>query len=86
MNFLKENEDKVHHFTYSFAICMAICSLFAFLNMAPVIGFFGTLGIGIYKEVKDLHDPKGHAEFKDLVADMLGIVLAIGMFMFARMF
>jgi len=36
--------------------------------------------------VKDLHDPKGHAEFKDLVADMLGIVLAIGMFMFARMF
>jgi len=86
MNFFKKSPDKIHHFVYSFAICMAICSLVSFLNMAPAIGFIGALSIGIYKEVKDMHDSKSNAEFADLIADVLGIILAVGLFMFSRIF
>lgn len=36
-----------------------------------------TLAVGIGKEVYDMHSPKGHPSFKDLVADALGIALAL---------
>ena len=35
------------------------------------------LSIGIGKEVSDLKKPKGHASFKDLVADFLGIGITL---------
>lgn len=86
MNLLEKSPDKVHHFVYSFAMCMAICCIFSFLKFAPLIGFIGALSIGIYKEVKDLKDPKSNAEFGDIIADVLGVTLAMSLFIFSRIF
>jgi len=86
MNFFEEYKDKIHHVVYSFAICMAVCCIFSFLTIAPVIGFIVALAAGVFKEIKDTQDPYGNAEFSDLVANMLGIVIALGMFLFSRMF
>jgi len=79
-----KHPDKIKHVVYSFGICMVICTLCSFLRMAPVIGFFGTLSIGLYKELKDMRDPNANAEFLDMVANFIGTIAACVVFSILR--
>lgn len=66
------HEDKLKHIVVS-AIIMVALSLVLPKWVAAII----TLTIGIGKEVYDKVSKKGWAEWKDLVADLIGIVIGI---------
>lgn len=65
-------EDKLKHIVVS-AIIMVALSLVLPKWVAAMI----TLSIGIGKEVYDKMSKKGWAEWKDLVADCIGILIGV---------
>ena len=85
MKILNFTKDKMDHVVYSFAICLTICLLFSFLNIAPIIAVIGTLAIGLGKEIKDLLSKTGSAELKDILADGIGIGAGIVLYLLSRM-
>ena len=64
--------DKYKHIVVS-AIIMVIFNLFLPTYLAAII----TLAIGIGKEIYDKVTNKGCAEWKDLIADVIGIIIGI---------
>lgn len=64
--------DKLKHIVVS-AIIMVIFNLFLPTYMAAII----TFAIGIGKEVYDKTTNKGCPEWKDLLADIIGIIIGI---------
>lgn len=65
-------EDGMKHIIISSVIAMLLNLLIPFW----VAGLL-TLAIGVGKEVYDKVSGKGHPEWKDLLADLLGIVIGI---------
>lgn len=65
-------EDKLKHIVVSAIIAKALLFFLPWW-VAGVI----TLSIGVGKEVYDKVSKKGHAEWKDLVADLVGILIGI---------
>lgn len=65
-------EDKLKHIVVSAIICVAL-NLFLPWWVAGLI----TLGIGVGKEVYGKVTGKGHPEWKDLVADLVGILIGV---------
>ena len=65
-------EDKLKHIVVSAIIVVAL-NLFLPWWVAGLI----TLAIGVGKEVYDKVSGKGHAEWKDLLADFVGILIGI---------
>lgn len=65
-------EDKLKHIVVS-SIMAALLSLLIPWWAAGVI----TLAIGVGKEVYDKVSGNGHPEWKDLLADLLGILIGI---------
>ena len=66
------SEDKLKHIVVSAIICVAL-NLFLPWWVAAIL----TLAIGISKEVYDKVSGKGHPEWKDLVADLVGILIGV---------
>ena len=65
-------EDKLRHIIVS-AIIAVVLNLILPWWVAGLL----TLAIGVGKEVYDKLSGKGHAEWKDLVADVVGVVIGI---------
>lgn len=65
-------EDKLKHVVVSAIIAVAL-NLFLPWWVAGLI----TLAIGVGKEVYDKVSGKGHAEWKDLVADLVGTIIGV---------
>lgn len=65
-------EDKLKHIVVS-AVIMVLLSLFLPKLIAAVV----TLTIGIGKELYDKYTGKGCAEWKDLLSDIIGIVIGL---------
>lgn len=65
-------EDKLKHIVVSAIICVAL-NLFLPWWVAGLI----TLAIGVGKEVYDKVTGKGHPEWKDLLADLVGILIGV---------
>lgn len=65
-------EDKLKHIVVSAIIAVAL-KLFLPWWVAGLI----TLGVGIGKEVYDKVSKKGCAEWKDLLADLVGILIGV---------
>jgi hypothetical protein len=65
-------EDKLKHIVVSAIIAVAL-NLFLLWWWAGLI----TLAIGVSKEVYDKVSGKGHSEWKDLLADLVGILIGI---------
>lgn len=65
-------EDKLKHVVVSAIICVAL-NLFLPWWVAGIL----TLSIGVGKEVYDKVSGKGHPEWKDLLADVVGILIGI---------
>ena len=65
-------EDKLKHIVVSAIIAVAL-NLFLPWWVAGLI----TLAIGVGKEVYDKVSGKGHPEWKDLVADLVGIIIGV---------
>lgn len=66
------HEDKLKHIVVSAIICVA---LNLFLPWWVAAGI--TFAIGVGKEVYDMVSSKGCSEWKDLVADLIGIMIGI---------
>ncbi len=66
------DEDKLKHIVVSAIICVAL-NLFMPWWVAALV----TLCIGVGKEVYDKVSGKGCAEWKDLVADLVGILIGV---------
>lgn len=73
-------KDKRDHIVYSFAICMAICTILVSIDYAVLIGLFVTIGIGGLKEFYDFYAPNRTSDYKDFIADVIGAVIASFMF------
>ena len=74
--------DKVQHFTYSLLLTLSTqYVLVNNMNMdeedSLLISVFSSLSTGIMKERSDMKKPKGYFSKKDMVADCLGIFLAV---------
>ena len=65
-------EDKLKHIVVS-AIIMVILAIFLPKWIAAIV----TLSISIGKELYDKYSGKGYAEWKDLFADIIGILIGI---------
>lgn len=65
-------EDKLKHIVVS-AIIAVVLNLILPWWVAALI----TLAIGVGKEVYDKLSKKGHAEWEDLVADVVGVVIGL---------
>lgn len=65
-------EDKLKHIVVSAIICVAL-NLFLPWWVAALI----TLAIGVGKEVYDKVSKKGCAEWGDLLADLVGILIGV---------
>lgn len=65
-------EDKLKHIVVSAIICVAL-NLFLPRWVAAIL----TLAIGVGKEVYDKVTGKGHPEWKDLLADLIGILIGV---------
>ena len=65
-------EDKLKHIVVS-AIIAVVLNLFLPWWVAGLI----TLAIGVGKEVYDKVTDKGHPEWKDLAADLTGILIGV---------
>lgn len=65
-------EDKLKHVVVSAIIAVAL-GLFLPWWVAGLI----TLAIGVSKEVYDKVSGKGHPEWKDLLADLVGILIGV---------
>lgn len=72
--------DKLHHFIYSYAICISLCLLLSFFKYGLLTAFLITMIIGISKEIYDKFSPDHNAEWNDIVADVLGSISAIIIF------
>ena len=66
------HEDKLKHIVVSAIIAVAL-NLFLPWWVAALI----TLAIGVGKEVYDKVSGKGHPEWEDLVADVVGILIGV---------
>lgn len=69
---MRFTEDKLKHIVVS-AIIAVTLNLFLPWWVAGLL----TLAIGVGKEVYDKLSGKGHAEWEDLVADLVGIVIGV---------
>ena len=65
-------EDKLKHVIVSAIICVVLNLVLPWWVAAIL-----TLAIGVGKEVYDKVSGKGHPEWKDLVADLIGILIGI---------
>ena len=65
-------EDKLKHIVVSAIIAVALNLILPWWVAGLV-----TLAIGVGKEVYDKVSGKGHAEWEDLVADLVGILIGI---------
>lgn len=65
-------EDKLKHIVVSAIICVA---LNLFLPWWVAAGI--TFAVGIGKEVYDKVTGKGHPEWEDLAADLVGIIIGV---------
>ena len=65
-------EDKLKHVVVSAIIAVAL-NLFLPWWVAAIL----TLAIGVGKEVYDKVTGKGHPEWKDLLADLVGILIGV---------
>ena len=65
-------EDKLKHIVVSAIIAVAL-NIFLPWWVAAIL----TLAIGVGKEVYDKVSGKGHPEWKDLLADLVGILIGI---------
>ena len=70
-NKLGVQSDKVLHFLVSFVIAFPLMAV----NIYLAIGV--TLAIGLYKEFTDSHKEGSYWSWGDLLADFLGIFLAV---------
>ena len=77
---LFKSVDKRHHAVYSFAICISLCLIFRFVGYVYIWAFLVTLAIGITKEYKDKKSPEHKAELGDIVADVIGTLIAVGLY------
>lgn len=66
------SEDKLKHIVVSAIICVALNLILPWWVAAIL-----TLCVGIGKEVYDKVTGKGHPEWKDLVADIVGIIIGV---------
>ena len=66
------SEDKLRHIVVSAIIAVAL-NLFLPWWAAGLI----TLAVGVGKEIYDKVTGKGHSEWKDLVADVVGILIGV---------
>lgn len=64
--------DKYKHIVVSAIIAVALNLFLPWWVVALV-----TLAIGVGKEVYDKVSKKGHAEWRDLVADVVGVVIGL---------
>ena len=74
--------DKVQHFTYSLLLTLSTqYVLVNNMNMdeedSLLISVFSSLSTGIMKETYDMKQPNGYFSNKDIVANTLGILLAV---------
>ena len=65
-------EDKLKHIVVSAIIAVALNLFLPWWVAAGV-----TFAIGVGKEVYDKVSGKGHPEWKDLVADVVGIIIGV---------
>ena len=65
-------EDKLKHIVVSAIICVALNLILPWWAAALI-----TLAIGVGKEVYDKVSKKGCAEWEDLVADCIGILIGV---------
>ncbi len=65
-------EDKLKHIVVSAIIAVALNLILPWWVAAIL-----TLAIGVGKEVYDKVTGKGHPEWKDLVADLVGIIIGV---------
>lgn len=73
-NKLGVQSDKVLHFLVSFVIAFPLMAV----NIYLAIGV--TLAIGLYKEFTDSHKEGNYWSWGDILADILGILVAILMY------
>ena len=74
--------DKVQHFTYSLLLTLSTqYVLVNNMNMdeedSLLISVFSSLSTGIMKETYDMKQPNGYFSNKDMMANTLGILLAV---------
>lgn len=80
--FSKIEKDKLLHFSVSSFLCLLFSFIFSkFMNntLALTIGSLTTLTVGVAKEIYDQIKYKGF-DWKDIVADILGILYSCGIF------
>lgn len=65
-------EDKLKHIVVSAIICVALNLFLPWWVAADI-----TFAVGVGKEVYDMVSGNGHPEWKDLLADLLGILIGI---------
>lgn len=73
-------KDKISHIVYSYAICLTICLLFQYVKNISLYSFFITLAIGVGKEIYDKKIKKEFVDYKDLIADFVGIIFGLAIF------
>lgn len=78
-------EDKFWHFSVSLALVgssyhLIKCRLKEEEDIATIFSLGGAFSLGMIKELWDRKKPKGHFSYRDLVYDLLGIV--VGYFLF----
>jgi len=70
-NLLGVQNDKVLHFL----VCFVVAFVFSFVN--PIFGASVALVLGLYKEFTDSHKANNYWSWGDLLADGIGIAIAI---------
>lgn len=76
--------DKMQHLAFSFLLTLG--SQYVLVNkgarsemQALPLSVSGTAAVGLAKELYDRHKPRGRFSTRDLIADGLGILLAVGL-------
>lgn len=80
--FLLKHKDKVYHFFCSYMVMLTFMSIAIIKFDAPVqwsvnFGIAMAILVGVVKEFYDLYIKKSKFSIGDLLADILGIILAV---------
>lgn len=76
LNWAQNNVDKVAHASISFSLMIFMSLVLLDFPFGYLISFVLTMGIGVLKEIHDMHRPNGSGwSNADLVADFVGAAL-----------
>lgn len=69
--YIYKHIDKIYHFLTTFMLV----NLISHINL--ILAILVTLALSIYKEIRDSKQPNNYFDIKDLIADILGMLLGI---------